>query len=97
MVRTSTLSTERTTSSLVNEKVQELMRLVRDRHPDARFVGPMPGPEEGLWIIDAYFGNGEDDELCEELGRRETDILLNDGLWLSVLCLPASEYYDADR
>jgi len=76
----------------VMERASELMEIIRARHPDARFIGPTYSPEEDLWLIDAYFDQGEDPDLQDQLSERETDILLEDGLWLCVLCLPADAF-----
>jgi hypothetical protein len=70
----------------------ELMSLVRARHIDAQFHGPTYWPEESLWVIDAFFAQGEDFDLQEQLSARETDILLSDGVWLCVVPMPLSFY-----
>ncbi len=43
-------------------------------------------------LFDAYFDDGDDFELEEKLAERETDILLDDDIWLGVLLLPLSAY-----
>ncbi|HRJ40335.1 MAG: hypothetical protein KJZ86_05945 [Caldilineaceae bacterium] len=67
----------------------ELIELVRARHPEARFYGPTYWPDESLWVVDAFFKQGEDFELQEQLSERETDILLKEGIWL---CLVPSSF-----
>ena len=70
----------------------ELMDMVRARHADAQFYGPTYWPTEQLWIIDAFFDQGEDFDLQEQLSEREMDILLAEDLWLCVLPIPFSLY-----
>ncbi len=78
--------------TLLKERATELIEMVRLRHPDARFTGPTYWAGEELWFFDAYFDDGEDFELQEKLSERETDILLEDKIWLAVLLLPLSAY-----
>lgn len=73
--------------TLVKERAEELINLIKDTHPEARFVGPTYWAEENLWLIDAYF-EGDDVALQSRLSERETDILLEEEVWLGVLCLP---------
>ncbi len=63
----------------------ELIELVRARHPEAQFQGPSYWSDERLWVIDAFFNQGEDFELQERLSERETDILLEEGIWLCLV------------
>lgn len=70
---------------LVMARGQELIALVKSKHPDARFIGPRYWPTENLWLIDAYFGEGEDFELEDRLSERETDILLSEKILFCVL------------
>jgi len=76
---------------LVKEQANELMALVEAKHPEVRFVGPMYWPDENMWLVDAYF-EGEDFELEDQLSERETDILLEDDICLSVLCMPLEAF-----
>ncbi len=68
------------------------MNMVRARHPSARFRGPIYWADEGLWVIDAFCDHGEDFELQAQLSERETDILLNEGIWLCVVLMPSDAY-----
>jgi hypothetical protein len=77
--------------ALVKERAEELMALVKAKHPEARFIGPRYWTEEDLWLIDAYF-EGEDFELQDRLSERETDILLDDDIWLCTLFLPLDAF-----
>ena len=81
-----------TTQQQVMHYASELMTMVRTRHADAQFHGPTYWPSEQLWVIDAFFDQGEDFELQAQLSERETDILLVEGLWLCVLPKPLSFY-----
>jgi hypothetical protein len=73
----------------------ELINLVLARHTEAYFRGPWYRPDDQLWVVDAYFDDGEDFELQEQLSERETDILLAEDLWFCVLLLPLSAYSPA--
>ncbi|HBY93741.1 MAG: hypothetical protein M5U01_26710 [Ardenticatenaceae bacterium] len=76
----------------VSHHANELIALIRHRHPEARFRGPFYWSHEHLWVIEAFFNHGEDFELQELLSERETDILLANGIWLVVLPLPLSAH-----
>ena len=73
----------------VNEYAFELIELVRVRHPEARFRGPLYWADERLWIIEALFDHGEDFDLEEQLSERETDILLAESIWLCGIPMPS--------
>jgi hypothetical protein len=84
-----------TTDSLqerLTHYANELMNLVLVRHAKAQFRGPWHRPDEQLWVVEAYFDDGEDFELQEQLSERETDILLKENLWLCVVPLPVAAY-----
>jgi hypothetical protein len=90
---TDTLQTHTNThQTLFNERADELIEMVRTRHPEARFYPPAYWAGEQLWLINAFFDNGEDFELEDKLSERETDILLEDNIWLGVLLMPLSAY-----
>jgi predicted flap endonuclease-1-like 5' DNA nuclease len=65
--------------------INELAEIIRFRHPKARFRGPTYWPEEQLWLIETFFDGDEDFELQERLSQYETDILVNEGIWLCVI------------
>lgn len=79
-------------NALFKERANELIEMVRRRHPDAHFTGPTYWEGDELLLFDAYFDEGEDFELENQLSERETDILLDDNIWLGVLLLPLSAY-----
>jgi hypothetical protein len=76
----------------MNQYAAELISLVQASHPAALFLVPNYWPDEQLWLIDAFFDQGEDFTLQERLSERETDILLDHGLWFCVLLLPLADY-----
>lgn len=79
-------------NTLLKQRATELIEMVRSRHPDAHFTGPTYWEGDELLLFDAYFDDGDDFELEEKLAERETDILLDDDIWLGVLLLPFSAY-----
>ena len=89
-VDTPILSQTEVRETRVNEHAFELIELVRARHPEAQFHGPLYWADEQLWIIEALFDHGEDFDLEEQLSERETDILLMEGIWLCVIPMPFS-------
>ncbi len=75
---------------------EELISLVTDKYPRACFIGPTHSDEENLWLIEAYFDDGEDFELQDHLSEREIDILLAEDIWMGTLCLPLAEFPNGD-
>lgn len=77
---------------IINKRASELIEMVHTHHPKARVIGPTYWSDEPLWLIDAFFDDGEDFELQESLSERSTDILLEDGICMGVLLMPLSAY-----
>jgi hypothetical protein len=63
--------------------------LVHERHPTAAFrFGP--GPESGTWLLWAHLPVKDDLDLEQTLAEHSTDLLVDQGVALSVITVPAA-------
>ncbi|MBI3941874.1 MAG: hypothetical protein HY326_02585 [Chloroflexi bacterium] len=76
-------------TSLFDLHAQSLINLVLDHYPDARFAEKWQQTEEGVWVLAAYVANDEDSDLAEALDATEETILLNTGVAMCVIPMPA--------
>ena len=73
--------------ALLDEHVDRMTALVRERYPDAVFrFGP--GPEANTWLLWAQLPVEDDLDLELELAERAVDLLVNDGVSLTVVTVP---------
>jgi hypothetical protein len=73
--------------ALLDEHVDRMKALVRERYPDAAFQFG-PGPEANAWLLWAHLPVEDDLNLELELAERAVDLLVEDGISLTVVTVP---------
>ncbi len=79
-------------TTAVSNYGQELINIVKAKYPHAHFVGPYYWPTESIWLIEAFFDDAEDFELSDALAHRGTNISLETGILIGILCMPMESW-----
>ena len=78
-------------ASKKQHRIEELQRIILDRFPDARFqVTPAPDAR-GVTAIWTY-STADVEELSDTVRDREFEIMMTDGIHISVIPMPLEAY-----